>query len=67
MADEERGPPGEATIAGLTGRLHGYAQGLGLDDREVRRIVEAVIAAMPDAEDVDRLAVARNWMLQAAR
>ena len=67
MADEERDPPGEATIAGLTRRLHGYAQGLGLDDRAVRRIVEAVIAAMPDAEDIDQLAVARNWMLQAAR
>ncbi|GJE14555.1 hypothetical protein [Methylobacterium longum] len=60
-------PGHEAIAASLTRRLHGYAQGLGLDDRAVRQIVEAVIAAMPSAEDVDQLAVARNWMLQAAR
>ena len=60
-------PDHEAIVISLTSRLDGYAKGLGLDGRAVRRIVEAVIAAMPDAEDVDQLAVARNWMLQAAR
>jgi hypothetical protein len=57
--------PRDATIASLT-RVHIYAQGPGLDYRAVRQIVEAVITAMPGAEDVHRLAVARDWMLQAA-
>ncbi|MBP1178269.1 hypothetical protein [Methylobacterium sp. PvR107] len=67
MAVEELASPRDATVSSLTRRLHGYAQGLGFDDRAVRQIVEAVITAMPGAEDVDALAVARNWMLQAAR
>lgn len=48
-------------------RLDGFARGLDLDDGTVRQIVEHVIAEMPDAEDVDRQAEARNWMLLAAR
>ncbi len=67
MTDEDRNPSRDDTITSLARRLNGYAQGLGLDDAAVRRIVEDVIAAAPDADDVDQLAVARNWMLQAAR
>ncbi len=57
----------QVVVAGLTQRLHGYAQGLGLNDTVLRQIVERVIADMPEADDVDRLAEARNWMLIAAR
>ena len=57
----------EVIVARLVQRLHGYAQGLGLDDNALRQIVERVIADMPDADDVDRLVEARNWMLIAAR
>ena len=60
-------PGHEAIAASLTRRLHGYAQGLDLDDRAVRQIVEAVIVAMPGAEgrrlleqDAGRLDAARR-------
>ncbi|MCJ2089914.1 hypothetical protein MKK88_28580 [Methylobacterium sp. E-005] len=57
----------DIVAARMTQRLHGYAHGLGLDDTALRQIVERVIADMPEADDVDRLAEARNWMLIAAR
>ncbi len=57
----------DVVVARLTQRLHGYAQGLGLDDTALRQIVERVIADMPEADDVDRQAEARNRMLIAVR
>lgn len=51
----------------LMRQLHGYAQGLGLDDATVREIVERVVAGMPDGDDVHLQAEARQWMLRAAR
>jgi hypothetical protein len=57
----------EIVVVRLMQRLHCYAQGLGLDEATMRQIVERVIADMPDADDVDRQAEARNWMLLAAR
>ena len=48
-------------------QLHDYAQGLGLDESNVRVIVERVIVDMPWMPDEDRLAKARNWMLIAAQ
>lgn len=57
----------DIVAARLMQRLHGYAQGLGLDDTVLRQIVERVVVDMPEADDVDRLAEARNWMLIAAR
>lgn len=63
---EEHNPDPEA-IQRLMRRLHGYAQGLGLDDATTRQIVERVIADLPNADDVHLQAEARQWMLQAAR
>ncbi|MDE4910379.1 hypothetical protein PQI07_06640 [Methylobacterium sp. 092160098-2] len=51
----------------LMRQLHGYAQGLGLDDAAVRKIVGRAIASMPNADDVHLQAEARQWMLRAAR
>ncbi|GJE15122.1 hypothetical protein [Methylobacterium longum] len=48
-------------------QLHGFAQGLGLDEFNLRVIVERVIVYMPWMSDEDRLAKARNWMLIAAQ
>ena len=57
----------DVVVARLTQRLHGYAQGLGLDDTALRQIVERVIADMPEADDLDRQTEARTWMLLAVR
>lgn len=57
----------EIVVACLMQRLHGYAQGFGQDEATTRQIVERVIADMPDADNFDRLAKARNWMLIAAQ
>ena len=55
-------PNHEIIVARLMRQLHGYAQGLGLDEFNVRVIVD-----MPWMPDEDRLAKARNWMLIAAQ
>ncbi|MCJ2085794.1 hypothetical protein MKK88_07270 [Methylobacterium sp. E-005] len=57
----------DIVVARLTQRLHGYAQGLGIDDTALRQIVERIVADMPEADDVDRQVEARNWMLMAVR
>jgi hypothetical protein len=57
----------DVVVARLTQRLHGYAQGLGLDDTALRQIVERVIADMPEADNFDRQTEARTWMLLAVR
>ncbi|MGT2482353.1 hypothetical protein ACU4GR_33775 (plasmid) [Methylobacterium oryzae CBMB20] len=64
---EEPHPKYEIVLACLMQRLHGYAEELGLPEATVRQIVECVIADMPDADDFDRMAEARNRMLNAAR
>ena len=53
-------------VARLMRQLYGFAQGLGIDEFNMRIIVERVIADMPLAPDDDRLALARNWMLIAS-
>ncbi|MHB2205094.1 hypothetical protein [Methylobacterium sp. CM6257] len=62
---EEPHPKYEIVLACLMQRLHGYAQGLGLNEAATRQIVERVIADMPDADDFDRMAEARRRMLIA--
>ncbi len=64
---EEPHPKYEIVLACLMQRLHSYAQGLGVDEATAREIVERVIAEMPDADDFDRRAEARNRMLNVAR
>ena len=56
----------EIVVARLMRKLYGFAQGLGIDEFNVRTIVEWVIADMPSMPDDDRLARARNWMLIAS-
>ena len=56
----------EIVVARLTRQLYGFALGLGIDEFNVRTIVEWVIADMPSMPDDDRLARARNWMLIAS-
>ena len=63
----EPDPNHEIIVARLMRQLNGYAQGLGLDEFNVRVIVERVIVDMPWMPDKDRLAKARNWMLIAAQ
>ena len=46
-------------------QLHGFAQGMKVDEEVLRYIVNRVITDMPMAPDGDRLARARNWMLIA--
>ncbi|MDH2311406.1 hypothetical protein [Methylobacterium brachiatum] len=62
----EQDPNHEIVAARLMQQLHGFAQGLGLDDEMVRHIVDRVIVDMPLTPDPDRAAEARNWMLLAA-
>jgi hypothetical protein len=66
VMDEPSDPDREA-VQRLMRQLHGYAEGLGLDDATTRQIVEHVIADLPNADDVHRQAEARQWMLLAAR
>ncbi|MCJ2094479.1 hypothetical protein MKK67_18570 [Methylobacterium sp. J-072] len=49
----------------LIKRLQGFGHGLGLDDENIRDIVDRVITDMPVTSDEDRVAEARNWMLIA--
>ena len=56
----------DIVVARLMRQLYGFAQGLGIDEFNMRVIVERVIADMPLAPDDDRLALARNWMLIAS-
>ena len=62
----ELDPNHEIVAARLMQQLHGFAQGLGLDEEIVRHIVDRVIADMPLTADEDRAAEARNWMLLAS-
>ena len=56
----------EIVVARLMRQRYGFAQGLGVDEFNLRVIVERVIADMPLMPDADRLARARNWMLIAS-
>ena len=58
MSESE--PNHEIVVARLMRQLYGFAQGLGIDEFNVRLIVERVIADMPLMPDDDRLARARN-------
>ena len=64
MSESE--PNHEIVVARLMRQLYGFAQGLGIDEFNVRLIVERVIADMPLMPDDDRLARARNWLLIAS-
>lgn len=59
-------PRHEIVVARLMQQLYGLAQGLGVDEFDVRLIAERVIADMPLMPDEDRLARARNWLLVAS-
>ena len=48
-------------VARLMRQLYGFAQGLGVNEFDLR-----VITDMPLMPDEDRLARARNWMLIAS-
>ena len=62
----EPDPNHEIVVARLMRQLYGFAEGLGVDEFNLRAIVERVIADMPLMPDNDRLARARNWMLIAS-
>jgi hypothetical protein len=64
--NDDADPNQELVAARLMRHLHGFAQGLGLDRKTTRGIVDRLIADMPLAPDDDRLARARNWMLIAS-
>ena len=67
MSEADPNPNHEIVVARLMRQLYGFAEGLGVDDFNLRVIVERVIADMPLMPDDDRLARARNWMLIAAQ
>ncbi|TXM97316.1 hypothetical protein FV242_31855 [Methylobacterium sp. WL64] len=46
--------------------LDGFARGLGLDESTTRKIVEKVIADMPEHLHDERLAEARRRMIEAS-
>ena len=50
----------------LATRLHGLAQGLGLDDVTLRQIAVRVVADMPHRTEEERMGRARNWILVAS-
>lgn len=56
----------QIVVARLMRQLHGFAQGLGLDEKTTHNIVNRVIADMPLMPDEDRLVRARNWVLVAS-
>jgi hypothetical protein len=55
--------PDRAAVYRAMARLDGFARGLGLDEATTRRIVEKVVADMPDQPDEERLAEARSRMI----
>ena len=57
----EPNPTHEIVVARLMRQLYGFAQGLGVNEFDLR-----VITDMPLMPDEDRLARARNWMLVAS-
>ncbi|MCJ2100770.1 hypothetical protein [Methylobacterium sp. E-046] len=56
----------DIVVARLMRQLYGFAQGLNVNEFDLRVIVERVITDMPLMPDEDRLARARNWMLIAS-
>lgn len=63
---DKLGPIQEAVAQHLMMRLHGFAQGLGLDGATARNIVEKVLADMPTRTNDERLMEARKRMLMAS-
>jgi hypothetical protein len=63
---DEADPGDDSGVERLARRMHGVAQGLGLDDLTVRQIAMRVVADMPLQTDEERMGRARNWMLVAS-
>ncbi|MGU3664558.1 hypothetical protein ACLBX9_10280 [Methylobacterium sp. A49B] len=66
MGDDPEAAHERAVIQHIIRRLDRSARGVGLDEATTRQVVEKVVADMPLAQDDDRLALARNWMLIAS-
>lgn len=56
-----------ARVEGLSERLSGFVQGIGISGADARQIIERVVASEPSAGDGDLMAKARTWMLIALR
>ena len=56
----------DIVVARLEQQLYGFAEGLVVNEFDLRVIVERVITDMLLRPDEDRLARARNWMLIAS-
>jgi hypothetical protein len=63
---DDAAPGDDGGVERLAARLHGLAQGLGVDPATVRQIAARVIADMPQHTDEERMGRARNWMLVAS-
>jgi len=55
-----------AAIQRMMRRLNGFARGLSLDEAATRKIVEQVVADMPERSDEEHLIAARHRMIMAA-
>lgn len=56
----------QSAIQRMMRRLDGFARGLGLDEAATQRIVEQIVAEMPDRDDEARLDAARQRMIVAS-
>ncbi|MFB0493218.1 hypothetical protein ABIE45_005804 [Methylobacterium sp. OAE515] len=65
MNDDPEAPHERAAIQHMMRRLHGFAGGLGLDERVTRRIAEGVAADMPIRTDEERVLEAQTRLAAA--
>ncbi|WP_267360804.1 MULTISPECIES: hypothetical protein [unclassified Methylobacterium] len=66
MSDDPEATHERTAIQHMMRRLDGFARGLGLDEANMRQIVEQVVADMPMRTDDERLAEARNRLIVAS-
>jgi len=59
MSEDPEAAHERAAIQHMMRRLHGFAGGLGLDERDTRRIAEGVAADMPLRTDEERVVEAQ--------
>jgi hypothetical protein len=59
MSEDSEAMHERAAIQHMMRRLHGFAGGLGLDERDTRRIAEGVAVDMPMRTDEERVVEAR--------
>ncbi|MFB0492982.1 hypothetical protein ABIE45_005568 [Methylobacterium sp. OAE515] len=65
MSDDPEAPHERAAIQHMMRRLHGFAGGLGLDERATRHIAEGVAADMPIRTDEERVVEAQTRLAAA--